>query len=71
MVIVWFGLVMVGQAFQEVSKEHCIAVALGLVPMLAAWALQLVELSARKSGSSLFDIAPKFGDELSVYGMIA
>jgi thiazole synthase len=38
MVIVWSGLVMVGQAFQEVSKEHCVAVALGLVPMLAAWA---------------------------------
>ena len=71
MVVVWFGLVMVGQAFQEVSKEHCVAVALGLVPMLAAWALQLVDLSARKSGSSLFDIAPKFGDELAIYGMIA
>ena len=71
MVIVWFGLVMVGQAFQEVSKEHCVAVALGLVPMLAAWALQLVDLSAHKSGSSLFDIAPKFGDELAIYGMIA
>jgi adenine/guanine/hypoxanthine permease len=62
---------MVGQAFQEVSKEHCVAVSLGLVPMLAAWALQLVGLSARKSGSSLFDIAPKFGDELAIYGMIA
>ena len=36
MVIVWSGLVMVGQAFQEVSKEHYVAVALGLVPMLAA-----------------------------------
>jgi len=41
-------LVMVGQAFQEVSKEHCVAVALGLVPMLAAWALQLVDLSLHK-----------------------
>jgi adenine/guanine/hypoxanthine permease len=42
MVIVWFGLVMVGQPFQEVSKEHGVAVVLGLVPMLAAWALQWV-----------------------------
>ena len=71
MVIVWFGLVMVGQAFQEVSKEHCVAVALGLVPMLAAWALQLVDLSVHKGGSNLFDSAPKFGNELAIYGMIA
>jgi adenine/guanine/hypoxanthine permease len=71
MVIVWFGLVMVGQAFQEVSKEHCVAVALGLVPMLAAWALQLVDLSVHKGGSNLFESAPKFGDELAIYGMIA
>ena len=70
-VIVWFGLVMVGQAFQEVSKEHCVAVALGLVPMLAAWALQLVDLSVQKGGSNLFESAPKFGDELAIYGMIA
>jgi AGZA family xanthine/uracil permease-like MFS transporter len=71
MVIVWFGLVMVGQAFQEVSKEHCVAVALGLVPMLAAWGLQLVDLSVHKGGSNLFESAPKFGDELAIYGMIA
>jgi AGZA family xanthine/uracil permease-like MFS transporter len=62
---------MVGQAFQEVSKEHCVAVALGLVPRLAAWALQLVDLSVHKGGSNLFESAPKFGDELAIYGMIA
>lgn len=71
MIVVWFGLVMVGQAFQEVSKDHCIAVALGLVPMLASWALQLVDLAARKAGSSLFETAPRFGNELAIYGMIA
>jgi adenine/guanine/hypoxanthine permease len=71
MVIVWFGLVMVGQAFQEVSKEHCVAVALGLVPILAAWALQTMDLALHKGGSNLFDSAPKFGDELAIYGMIA
>ena len=36
-VIVWFGLVMVAQAFQEIPKSHCIAVAFGLLPMLASW----------------------------------
>jgi adenine/guanine/hypoxanthine permease len=70
-VIVWFGLVMVAQAFQEIPKAHCVAVAFGLLPMLAAWALQLIDLAVRKSGSSLLQAAPQFGDELAIYGMIA
>ncbi|MBZ5662538.1 MAG: NCS2 family permease [Acidobacteriia bacterium] len=70
-VIVWFGLVMVAQAFQEVPKSHCIAVAFGLLPMLAAWGLQLVDLALRKGGSSLAQAAPSFGDELAIYGLIA
>jgi adenine/guanine/hypoxanthine permease len=70
-VIVWFGLVMVAQAFQEVPKSHCVAVAFGLLPMLASWGLQLVDLALRKGGSSLLETAPKFGEELAIYGLIA
>ena len=70
-VIVWFGLVMIAQAFQEVPKSHCIAVAFGLLPMLASWGLQLVDLALRKGGSSLLQAAPLFGDELAIYGLIA
>jgi adenine/guanine/hypoxanthine permease len=70
-VIVWFGLVMVAQAFQEVPKSHCIAVAFGLLPMLASWGLELVDLALRKGGSSLLQAAPKFGEELAIYGLIA
>jgi len=70
-VIVWFGLVMVAQAFQEVPKSHCIAVALGLLPMMASWGLQLVDLALRTGGSSLAQAAPKFGEQLAIYGLIA
>jgi adenine/guanine/hypoxanthine permease len=70
-VVVWFGLVMIAQAFQEVPKSHCIAVAFGLLPMLASWGLQLVDLGLRKAGSSLLQAAPRFGDELPIYGLIA
>jgi AGZA family xanthine/uracil permease-like MFS transporter len=70
-VIVWFGLVMVAQAFQEIPNAHCVAVAFGLLPMLASWALQLVDLALREGGSSLLEAAPKFGDELAIYGLIA
>jgi adenine/guanine/hypoxanthine permease len=70
-VIVWFGLLTVAQAFQEIPKAHCVAVAFGLLPMLAAWGLQLVDLALRKGGSSLFQTAPSFGEELAIYGLIA
>jgi AGZA family xanthine/uracil permease-like MFS transporter len=70
-VIVWFGVVMVAQAFQEVPKSHCIAIAFGLLPMLASWGLQLVDLGLRKGGSSLLEAAPKFGEELAIYGLIS
>jgi AGZA family xanthine/uracil permease-like MFS transporter len=70
-VVVWVGLVMVGQTFGEVRKSHAVAVALGLVPMLASWTLQLVDLAIRKAGSTLFATAPAFGNELAIYGLIA
>lgn len=70
-VIVWVGLVMVGETFRDVPKAHAVAVALGLVPMLASWTLQLVDLSIRKAGSTLFATAAAFGSELSIYGLIA
>ncbi len=70
-VVVWFGLAMVGQAFQEVPAAHCVAVALGLVPMLAQWVTQIVDLTVRKSGTDLMTVAPRFGGELAIYGMIA
>jgi AGZA family xanthine/uracil permease-like MFS transporter len=70
-IVVWFGLVMMGQAFTEVPKPHAIAVAFGLIPMLAGWALELVDVSLRTAGSSLLQCAPLFGNELSIYGLIA
>jgi AGZA family xanthine/uracil permease-like MFS transporter len=70
-IVVWFGLVMMGQAFTEVPKTHAIAVAFGLIPMLAGWALELVDTALRTAGSSLLESAPKFGGELQIYGLIA
>ena len=69
--VVWFGLAMVGQAFQEVPPAHTVAVAIGLVPMLAQWVTQIVDVVIRKSGSDLMTVAPRFGGELAIYGMIA
>jgi len=70
-IVIWFGLSMMGQAFTEVPKSHAIAVTFGLIPMLASWALELVDLGVTKGGSSLFQVATSFGEELSIYGLIA
>src|SRR5579863_9150821 len=70
-VLVWFGLEMVAQAFREVPASHAVAVALGLVPMLAEWVTQIVDLTVRKAGSDLMTVAPRFGGELAIYGLIA
>jgi AGZA family xanthine/uracil permease-like MFS transporter len=70
-ILLWIGIIITAQAFQEVPKSHALAVAFGLIPSLAAWALQLVETSLRKAGKSLFEAAPAFGSDLYIHGMIA
>jgi len=70
-ILLWVGLIITAQAFQEVPKKHSVAVATGLMPALAAWALLLIETSLRKAGSSLYDVAPRFGGDLYIYGIIS
>ena len=62
---------MTAQAFQETPKAHALAVAIGLMPSLAIWALLLIEASIRAAGSTLFQTAPRFGADLFVHGVIA
>ena len=70
-ILLWIGIIMTAQAFQAVPQAHALAVAFGLIPALAAWALVLIETSLRKAGATLFDVAPKFGGDLYIHGVIA
>lgn len=70
-ILLWIGIIMTAQAFQEVPKRHTLAVAFGLVPSLAAWALTLIETSVQKAGKTLFEAAPAFGRDLHIHGIIA
>lgn len=70
-VIVWFGLVTIGQAFTEVPPAHAVAVALGLIPMLAQWVTGLLDTVLRKAGSSLVEVAPRLGSDLALTGLVA
>jgi AGZA family xanthine/uracil permease-like MFS transporter len=70
-ILLWIGIIITAQAFQEVPKKHSLAVALGLVPALASWALLLVNTALQKAGTGLFEVAPKFGNDLFIYGIIS
>jgi adenine/guanine/hypoxanthine permease len=71
-ILLYIGIIIVAQAFQETPKEHAPAVALGIVPALAAWGLLMVETGVRAAGKSLYAVglAP-FGQNPAMHGMIS
>jgi AGZA family xanthine/uracil permease-like MFS transporter len=72
-ILLYIGIIIVAQAFQETPKEHAPAVALGIVPALAGWGLLMVETGLRAAGKSLFDVGlSNFNrDGLAIHGMIS
>jgi len=70
-VVVWFGLVTVGQAFTEVPANQSVAVAMGLIPMVAQWATGLISTVVEKTNTSLAELMPRVGGELALGGLIA
>lgn len=70
-ILIWIGLVMTAQAFQETPKAHAIAVAAGLIPSLAAWAWLLIDTSLRAAGCPLEKAMPGFGSDLFIRGVLA
>jgi AGZA family xanthine/uracil permease-like MFS transporter len=72
-ILLYIGIIIVAQAFQETPKEHAPAVALGLVPALAGWGLMMVETGLRVGGTSLFQVGlAKFNQEsVAIHGMIS
>ncbi len=70
-ILLWIGLIITAQAYQESPRRHALAVAIGLVPALASWGLFLVETAVRAAGSSLAAAADRFGTDLYIHGMAA
>lgn len=70
-ILLWIGLIITAQAFQETPKPHALAVAIGIIPALASWGLLLVETTLRAAGANLYTTAPKFGSDLYIDGLIA
>jgi len=70
-ILIWIGIVMAAQAFQESPKNHALAVAMGLIPALGAWAFLLIQTTLQATGTTWEEALPKFGNALYIDGVIA
>jgi AGZA family xanthine/uracil permease-like MFS transporter len=58
-ILLYIGLLIGAQAFQEVPKAHCVAVVMAIIPNIAAWATGLMNNALAAAGTS----AAQVGDE--------
>ncbi len=49
-IVLWIGIVIVAQAFAATPREHAPAVALGLLPGIAAWGALMLKIGLRTAG---------------------
>lgn len=61
-ILLWIGIIILAQAFQDVPRHHALAVAVGLIPSVAAWGLTMIETGLRSAGATIVHAAGHFGD---------
>jgi AGZA family xanthine/uracil permease-like MFS transporter len=71
-ILLWIGLIITAQAFQEVPKAHAPAVAIGFIPSLAAWVILLIQTTLEKAapGYTLQQAAANFSPDIFITGII-
>lgn len=71
-IVLWIGVVIMAQAYQATPRSHAPAVAVGLIPTLAAWALMIIQGTLMVGGSSLSALGEgSFIQSYSLKGIIA
>lgn len=70
-ILLWIGIIIVVQAFGEVPKQHMPAVAIGLFPALAAWALLLIEGSLNATGTNIYAYQESLSNAIPIFGIIS
>ncbi len=74
-ILLWIGLIIMAQAFQEVSVAHAPAVAIGFIPTLAAWGLFLIQgaLSVAAPGFTMQQACSQFAPATNIFftGMLS
>jgi AGZA family xanthine/uracil permease-like MFS transporter len=54
-IVLWIGIVITAQAFQETPREHAPAVALGLFPAIAGWGVLILTQTLGAAGNAIGD----------------
>ena len=62
-IVLWIGIIIVAQAFEATPASHAPAVAVGLLPGIAAWGAYMFKQGMRAAGVGTPD-GPPFGAEL-------
>ncbi|MEK6589636.1 MAG: NCS2 family permease [Nitrospinota bacterium] len=72
-ILLWIGIIIVAQAFQETPKHHALAVAVGLFPSLASWGLTMVDSGLRAAGTTLYNAVGNgsFQGIMPIHGVIS
>ncbi len=71
-ILLWIAIIITAQAFQEIPKQHALAVALGLIPAFAAFTLELVvEPTLQATHTSLGSVASALEGSLHLKGLLA
>jgi AGZA family xanthine/uracil permease-like MFS transporter len=68
-IVLWIGIVMVAQAFQASPREHAPAVAVGLLPGIAAWGAFMLKRGLVAGGVENF--GPELLERLTRTGVLA
>lgn len=57
-IVLWIGVVIVAQAFDATPRRHAAAVAMGLLPGIAAWGVLMMKTGLRAGGVGMPEGAP-------------
>ncbi|MFN2376898.1 MAG: NCS2 family permease [Candidatus Binatia bacterium] len=57
-IVLWIGIVIVAQAFEATPRRHAAAVAVGLLPGIAAWGTLMLKTGLRAGGVGMPEGAP-------------
>jgi len=55
-IVLWIGIIIMAQAYQATPRNHAPAIALGLIPALASWALMIIQGTLAKTDLTLAEI---------------
>ncbi len=70
-ILIWIGLVIVSETMVKTENRYGVAVAIGFIPALAAWALNIIETTLRVAGTNLYDTFEAFQAEFAIHGVLS